>query len=331
MPMTAEGKSFPKGPNRLLILRNGFLTLLDPDGKNDRRVSTDPELYHSSGARLSPSGKMLAIPLLDALPPDDGIPGAKLRTATLHVRGLDEKEPGTSLGVPCMACSWSPDGTEIVCSQVVHGPNQISDATNVLINVRTKEKTALKLPAGHVISDWSRDGKVFVTTRIEKKDDSPSASVHLMNRDGSESKLVSGKDEFGLFGMLSPDGKQVMYQVVVAKEETPAELKARQDVGGRAPEPARVLRMFDVATGKATPVADVPLNADIQGYCWSPDGKRIAYVWREIHAGNAEDNREKETESHLVVCDPDGKNQKTIVTEKGTYPATVTIGGVDWR
>ena len=89
--------------------------------------------------------------------------------------------------------------------------------------------------------------------------------------------------------------------------------------------------MFDVSTGKTTPVTDVPLNAEIQAYCWSPDGKRIAYVWREVHAGKPEDNRDKETESHLVVCDPDGKNQKTIATEKGSYPAAVTIGGVDWR
>ena len=184
------------------------------------------------------------------LPPDDGTPGAKLRTATLHVRGIDEKEPGTNLGVTCMGFAWSPDGTEIACSHVVHGPNQMSDATNVLINVKTKEKTTLKLPAGHVISDWSRDGKVFVTTRIEKKDDRPSASVHLMNRDGSEGKIVSGKDEFALSGMFSPDGKRVLYQMMVAKEETPAELKARQDVGGRAPEPTRVLRVFDVPAGK---------------------------------------------------------------------------------
>ena len=65
------------------------------------------------------------------------------------------------------------------------------------------------------------------------------------------------------------------------------------------------------------------MNADIQVYCWSSDGKLIAYVWREIHAGDPEDDRDKETESHFVVCDSDGKNQKTIMTEKGAYPAAV--------
>ena len=122
IPVTADAKPLRQGPNKILVLRNGYLTLMDPDGKNERKVSTDPDLYHTSGARLSPDGKMLAIPVLDPLPPDDGIPGAKLRTATLHVRGIDEKEPGTNLGVPCMACVWSPDGTEIACSQVTARP-----------------------------------------------------------------------------------------------------------------------------------------------------------------------------------------------------------------
>ena len=233
--MAADGKSIPKGPNKLLVMRNGYLTLLDPDGKNERRVSTNPDLYHTSRARLFPDGKMLAIPILDPLPPDDGIPGAKLRTATLHVRGLDEKEPGTNLGVACMACAWSPDGTEVVCSQVLHSSNQISDATNVLINVKTKDKTTLKIPAGHVITDWSRDGKIFVTTRIEKKGDRPSASVHLMNRDTNDSKIVSGKDDMGLFGMLSPDGNRVLYQVMAPKEETPARRRRGRKPGDEHP------------------------------------------------------------------------------------------------
>ena len=47
--------------------------------------------------------------------------------------------------------------------------------------MKTKEKTALKLPADHYITDWSRDGKHFVTTHIW-----PNAGIFLMNRDGTE-------------------------------------------------------------------------------------------------------------------------------------------------
>jgi hypothetical protein len=39
---------------------------------------------------------------------------------------------------------------------------------------------------------------------------------------------------------------------------------------------------MEIATGKAAPLKDVPLNADVQNYCWSPDGRRMIgdVVWR---------------------------------------------------
>lgn len=94
----------------------------------------------------------------------------------------------------------------------------------------------------------------------------------------------------------------------------------------------RELFVQDLATGKRAPVQDLPLNGDLQAYCWSPDGKKIAYSWREVHQeGKPEELVDKETESFLVVCDPDGKNAKTIVTEKGRGQWLITIGTIDWR
>ena len=40
---------------------------------------------------------------------------------------------------------------------------------------------------------------------------------------------------------------------------------------------------------------------------------------------------DRETESHLVISDPDGKNAKTILTEKGQGQWHITLAGVDWR
>lgn len=77
----------------------------------------------------------------------------------------------------------------------------------------------------------------------------------------------------------------------------------------------------------------ITIEAPIQGFCWSPDGKRIAYTWRQIHAEKAASDKvdERETESHLCICDADGKNHKTLLTEKGTGQWMITMGGVDWR
>ena len=85
--------------------------------------------------------------------------------------------------------------------------------------------------------------------------------------------------------------------------------------------------------GKVVELPDVPLNADIQGFCWSPDGKKIAYCWRTMHAEKADPAKpdERETESFLCVCDADGKNHKTILTEKGKGQWHITLSSVDWR
>jgi len=89
--------------------------------------------------------------------------------------------------------------------------------------------------------------------------------------------------------------------------------------------------VLHVATGKTAEVADLPQNALFLSYCWSPDGKQVAYTWRQIHAGDPKEALVNETESHLIVCDADGKNQQTIVSVKAPTATAVVMGGVDWR
>ena len=84
--------------------------------------------------------------------------------------------------------------------------------------------------------------------------------------------------------------------------------------------------VLDVATGKTTELANVPQNALVLSYCWSPDGKQIAYVWRQIHAGDPKESLGKDTESHMIVCDADGKNQKTMVSVKAPTATAVVMG-----
>jgi RNA polymerase sigma factor (sigma-70 family) len=324
----ADPKSLPKGSYKLLFFSDGKLVLIDPDGKNAKRFDEKGRggygpldaggPYHPNGAKLSPDGKRFAALLPPANPPMTGrIP------TLLHVRGLNEKGPGTDLGVECQWFCWSPDGTEIAYSDsnAKDGPRDKLSVTHGIVNVKTKEKTPLKLPADHFITDWSRDGKFFLTARYQEKNPS---RLYLMNRDGTEHKAVTdGKDGSGL-GRLSPDGRRVLHmEMHVSKDGSKVDYK---------------LIVVDVTTGKATPVEGVPLNAHIQGFCWSPDGKTIAYAWREIHPRDPKDVNMMavralvpiETDSFLVVCDPDGKNQKTIATEKGSAEWLITIGHLDW-
>jgi len=74
-------------------------------------------------------------------------------------------------------------------------------------------------------------------------------------------------------------------------------------------------------------------NGFVGGACWSPDGKRMAYVW-----GNTSDEKGdgvpefvfRQTETFLMVVDADGKNSVTLFSEK--KPLTyVSLWSADWR
>ena len=130
-----------------------------------------------------------------------------------------------------------------------------------------------------------------------------------MNRDGTEHKALTDGKHLCVLGKFSPDGKRVLFMEIEEKTY-------------------RKLSVVDLATGKATPVEDIPENADLLAYCWSPDGKQIAYTWRKIPDGMPVAGQE--TESFLVVCDSDGKNAKTVVTEKVDRDHD-GIAGIDWR
>jgi RNA polymerase sigma factor (sigma-70 family) len=310
-----EPKPLPKGPNKLLFYRAGHLTLIDPEGIAYKNVSEDRADYHPGDALLSPDGTKIAYLVKVKKPPSEkSAPQRKL-----YVRGVYEKEPGKDMDIVCEVFAWSAYGTEIACCEFEDAPNRKVRTTHHIINVETKEKSLLKLPEDHILTDWSRDGKYFLTTHIEHTE--KPATLHLMNRDGTEKKALTDPKQSSAIGRLSPDGKRVLYHTVTPPPK-----------GMEGTKPTiRELTVLDIATGKSTRVADQPLNGDIQSYCWSPDGKKIAYSWREAHEGKPEDLVNKETESFLVVCDPDGKNQKTIATEKAQGPWIITIGHIDWR
>jgi RNA polymerase sigma factor (sigma-70 family) len=322
-PQKPAEKLPAQGPNKLLFFRNGHLFLIDPDGKNEKRVTetADRDTYYSQ-ASLSPDGKTIAILVTDLksateLPGGDGPSVGVVFKQKLYARGLDEKEPGTDLGVECTASVWSPDGTEIACC------NATGEGVNhVVVNVKTKAKKPLKVPEGHYLTDWSRDGKLFLTNRFLGDQKKPlrdrEALMYLLNRDGTEHKALTDEKQFCELGRLSPDGTRVLYHRLTPPKEGEEFLK-------------RELAVLDVTSGKSVLVGDTPLNGEILFYSWSPDGKRIAYSWRQLHEGKREDLENKETESHLVVCDPNGKNAKTIASEKGNSPWAFTIGRVDWR
>ena len=258
--------------------------------------------------------------------PGNQTPGGE-PSRELFVREVDAKPPGTDTGVECRMFAWSPDGAEIAVTDFDYSqPQKPPTAVHTIVTVATRKATRLKLPPYHAITDWSRDGKFFLTTRYSDDRANRVSRLYLMNRDGTEHKALTGEMEWAMFGKLSPDGKQVLTFTSEPVVETPVGKKLRDDLGLAPKRPMLVLSVIDTVAGSMTKLGGHPPSATIQGYSWSPDGKKIAYAWQEVHDGG----REKPVESRLVVCDADGNNAKTIASETGKS-GEVTIGHVDWR
>jgi antitoxin component YwqK of YwqJK toxin-antitoxin module len=91
------------------------------------------------------------------------------------------------------------------------------------------------------------------------------------------------------------------------------------------------LVVFDLKSKTRTAVT-VPKDAHVHGSCWSPDGKRVAYVW-EPHAAYVErmnrfgpqPEKEKTPTFTVTVARPDGSDAKDVYTE-----AEYGYGSIDW-
>jgi hypothetical protein len=106
--------------------------------------------------------------------------------------------------------------------------------------------------------------------------------------------------------------------------------------------------LLDVATKKVELLAEFPENGQATGIAWSPDGKRIAYTWKKLpedvfnkdtlelrfpflRSSTQTGDFMIETEAFLMIADADGKNAKTIATDKSPSATRMFFGPVDWR
>lgn len=131
-----------------------------------------------------------------------------------------------------------------------------------------------------------------------------------VKRDGLKAEPVLGDrgDMAATRDRSSPDGKRVLFEGVEADpKEKPVKVR---------------LLIAEIGTAKRWPISQEQ-NAEIMGFCWSPDGKRVAYAWRQVPAAGAQ----QETESFLVVADVDGKNPRVVAVGEGRQRRYYHAGG----
>jgi RNA polymerase sigma factor (sigma-70 family) len=326
-PQPAAQPPAPKsaGPGRLLVWTETKFVFYTPDGKEDGDLAPHPEERALlAEPALSPDGKWVAFAVNEYPPTDEE---GNLRRH-LYYRDVDGKTPGVKLELTAAAISWEPDGKALIVTEMPPF-KQVKDSgfTVWRVDVATQEKKKLDLPKHAIACAVMPGGKGFVAALGDF--DAMKMYLALVSRDGKDvTKLCELRME-GPEPRPSPDGTKILFQDMDPDE------KPEKDM-----PPLPRLYVYDLKAKARTRLAEVPLNALPMGYSWSPDGKKIAYTWRQVHPGvppavNADNMNDPKlrtpTESHLVVCDPTGKNPKTLRTVKSESATRITLGKLDWR
>jgi hypothetical protein len=300
------------GPGGIVVWRQpapgeAYLTAVRPDDRKERRLTTDPGEGQATFPQvLSPDGRWVAYSRGEV---EGDTPRFKV-----YVRRRDRpREAGRCLGVDGYCACWSPDGRHVV---VVH--DEGGTFAHSLVDVKTAEKKAIPLPAadappdaagpvGHIITDWSPDGRWFLTMCLTGDAGRAKRRLYLVRRDGSEAKRLAGV-EWGAWGRFSPDGKRVLY--AGPDEKGRPAVFAVASAGGR---PVRLSQERNGSVGASG------------GFCWSPDGKRVAYLWCDAQTPRVG----VEYEVFLMVVDADGTNPTTLLSQKSR--SVLPIRYPQWR
>jgi len=177
----------------------------------------------------------------------------------------------------------------------------------------------VKLPRGHLITDWPRDDWFVTVSGIPFRESDLKAlgpRVHLMKADGSKVRTLGDPGCVPGEARLAPDGRRVLFVGCDPKAKPFAHF---------------ALFVMDLEGGKPRRLSPEGGGEEVLGACWSPDGKRVAYVARQRHADLRPDEFVRPTQSSLVVVSADGKDPVTLVAESSSQAHAVLLASPDWR
>ena len=247
------------------------------------------------GFRISPNGKQVAYRRNRQT--DDGTQYA------IHIRNLNEKGNPVDMEVEGQEVCWSPDGRKLAVSG---GP-----AGAAIVDVATKKETQIELPKMHSILDWSPDGTWFL---VYCPKDKGNGQLARRKKGDAELKVLAGTHGDVSGGRISPDGKQVLFERWVGKEN----------------KLISHLWIAVLADGK-TRQLKTESNGRVRGFSWSPSGKRIAYSWVRFDPNSSTNPIQQETEAFLMTIDADGRNQTALLSDTRGGVIAVHYCLWDWR
>jgi RNA polymerase sigma factor (sigma-70 family) len=319
----AQPKPKPADPGKLLVFHTDKHVLLDPAGKLlAERTFKHPEGRVMIDGRLSPDGGWVAL-LAEGTPETVGDQTYRRRHVMVYPADGGD---GRKLVANPATLFWLPGGDLLVSELIEAAELKDRGFATVRLNPVTGARTPLDLPRLFMPEAVGPDGQTFVGVRIDLE--KQKAFFCRMTPGGKPDDLSELRTE-GTDARLSPDGKRVLFRDF-DPADAPAEGMPRM----------RRLFVYDLPARKRTRLAGVPDDALVNGFCWSPDGKRLAYSWKKALPGvplayNTETQKDPKlntpTESFLTVADADGGNAKNVRSGKSDSGPGISLGEVDWR
>lgn len=301
--LTADAPKEKAKPDTIVCWENDAedyrLIAVDLKDKKSRRLTDKlpPEqVLTDAPVLVSPDGKWAAYPGTRLAGEDETGNGI------VHIGALDKPDgKGRSLEVKGLPLCWSPDGKQLIVTDF-----DDDGMAQTRIDVASGKRESLRVPAiktpnddgdsyVHFVSDWSRDGKSWLVVRWNQKDEKAGlkAQVYLTKSDGSEPRELKHIGP-ALIARFSPDGRKIVYYA---------------PDGEKGEKPPQLL-VADLAPSKPRRIS--PMNGSVGevDFCWSPNGKRIAYIWDN-------DQKGADAEQFLIVVDADGSNEQIVHSVKG--------------
>jgi RNA polymerase sigma factor (sigma-70 family) len=324
-PVATQPDAAPAGKGKILFWQDTRFVFRSPDGKETGELPQHPDKLLMLQPALAPGGKRAAFIVSDN-PPTDG--DGNLINRHVLVRALDGTDAGTKIDINASNIAWTTDGKHLLVVERLAVKDLKDGGFNTwLVDAKTGDKIALDLPRWVQAFAMMPDGKSLVGVAY----DLDARKIHLVltSRDGKTLTRMTEVRSEGPAPKLSPDGSAILFE----------DLDPTEKIAKDTP-PLHRLFVYDLKAKKRQRLPGTPDNGLIMSYCWSPDGKQLAYTWKQVHPGvplaentdNMNDAKlNTETESHLIVADADGKNVRTLLSAKSNRATIITIGSVDWR
>jgi len=311
--VASTGAQSDSGDVETFLVTDRGYALLGPDGEEKDRL----ESTVSAAGALSPDKQWVAFSRTKPNSP----PGQGQGELLIQSRARPEQRTAVPLVWGTTGSSfqpiWSRDSSRILICEQGWKPDRTRGSAYRVYDLRTTKLSELKVPGECWVSDWSPDGKRLLT---DVRPNDGTVRVAWINADGGgNADFVTGEDEVACGARLSPDGQRILCM---------AGAKGRNGEWSRAR-----LCVINLST-KTQSVVDEPGETD--GYCWSPDGSKIAYTWQRSLDKPSEVNVR---ETLLITCNADGTNRKVVTRRNYVVPQNSSgrssvisfFSVLDWR